>query len=264
MTFWRSSRDSSARHRYPLFDADVGVTPHRSLTVDVLHAWHLGVIKGFCCYVAWFILESSLLAGGACGTAEERFAVSVQSLKHQLFAFYLRRHESHPEENLTRACDLTANMFGESSARVLKLKGAECCFVLLFLSDFLRRAMRRLPAEARRYKEAADAIIGLMFVWKRAGTRLTDGEIADCWTHFNRFLTLTAHLDELQLPKRHVVSHMLERLHDFGNPMAYANWYDEHLNKLLKKACQAVSQQTFEAGLIQRMRFLLEDELDRV
>ena len=74
--------------------------------------------------------------------------------------------------------------------------------------------------------------------------------------------TLTSHLDELQLPKRHVVSHMLERLHDFGNPMAYANWLDEHLNKLLKKACQAVSQQTFEMGLVQRMRFVLDEELD--
>ena len=121
-----------------------------------------------------------------------------------------------------------------------------------------------MPAEARRYQEAADAIIGLMFVFKRVGARLTASEIEACWKHFNRFLTLTSHLDELQLPKRHVVSHMLERLHDFGNPMAYANWLDEHLNKLLKKACQAVSQQTFEEGLVQRMRFLLDEELDHI
>ena len=138
VTFWRSSRDSIARHRNPIFDAEIGVTPHRCLTIDILHAWHLGIIKGFCCFVAWFILESGLLAGGG-GTSEEQFVVSVQALKQQLLAFYRRRRGTHPEENLTHVCDLTPSMFGESSARTLKLKGAECCFFSLFFA--------RLPGE---------------------------------------------------------------------------------------------------------------------
>ena len=58
-------------------------------------------------------------------------------------------------------------------------------------------------------------------------------------------------------PKRHVLSHVLQRLQDHGNPTLAANWFDEALIKVLKATCRQVSQATFEVGLLARMRRLL-------
>ena len=39
VTFWRSSLETLTRHRNPIFDQEIGITPQRSLTADVLHAF---------------------------------------------------------------------------------------------------------------------------------------------------------------------------------------------------------------------------------
>jgi hypothetical protein len=41
VTFWRRSAEVMSRHRNPIFDASIGITPHRSLTVDTLHGFIL-------------------------------------------------------------------------------------------------------------------------------------------------------------------------------------------------------------------------------
>ena len=57
---------------------------------------------------------------------------------------------------------------------------------------------------------------------------------------------------------------MIDNLTFFGNPEAYANWYDEHLNKILKATCRFASQFHFEGGVLDRMRHLLKIEFDRL
>ena len=63
--------------------------------------------------------------------------------------------------------------------------------------------------------------------------------------------------DQFEIPKRHVILHMLERLPDLGNTKAYANWLNETYNKHMKLACRTVSQFTFEASLYLRMREIM-------
>ena len=41
ITLWRRSAEVMSRHRNPIFDASIGITPHRSLTVDTLHGFIL-------------------------------------------------------------------------------------------------------------------------------------------------------------------------------------------------------------------------------
>ena len=42
-----------------------------------------------------------------------------------------------------------------------------------------------------------------------------------------------------------------------GNPNIYSNWIDEDLNKTLKACCKNVSQATFEASVLLKMREIL-------
>ena len=213
-------------------------------------------MKVFGCFVAWFLIEAEVLASAA-GTQEEQFLVAVQALKYHLSSFFKRWKGSHPSDKLTQPGDFTPKMLGDHSERKLKLKGAETWACLLFLHDFMSSIRSVLPAEGLRHIEAAGALIELVRTFQRAGPRLTPAEIASCWRSYYKFCSLTEHLPEMLIPKRHLIIHLLARLPEFGNPMIYSNWYDEHLNKLLKKACNAVSQQTFELALTQSMRHLL-------
>ncbi len=69
---------------------------------------------------------------------------------------------------------------------------------------------------------------------------------------------MTDKLIEQDIPKRHLMSHVLDRIPYMGNPRLYANWLDESLNKLLKAACRSVAQCTFEPFLLMRMAVLLQ------
>ena len=59
------------------------------------------------------------------------------------------------------------------------------------------------------------------------------------------------------IPKHHVLWHLLDRMSFQGNPNIYSNWIDEDLNKTLKACCKNVSQATFEASALLKMREIL-------
>ena len=67
-------------------------------------------------------------------------------------------------------------------------------------------------------------------------------------------LTHTQKDQRLQLPKRHLIVHLIQDIVKFGNPRLYACWLDESLNRDLKLSCRTVSQSTFETFLLLRMR----------
>ena len=45
VVFWRVVLESMTRHRNPIFDKSIGLTPTMFLTVDTLHAVYLGFMK---------------------------------------------------------------------------------------------------------------------------------------------------------------------------------------------------------------------------
>ena len=91
-------------------------------------------------------------------------------------------------------------------------------------------------------------------IWRQGATRLSAAEQAQSWACFQRFIASTEAEEECQIPKRHMLFHVLERMSDHGNPKGYANWMDETLNRALKLACRHVSQQNFERSLYRNMR----------
>ena len=209
----------------------------------------------------WFLLLSDVF--GSFGTHDEQISNTVHVLRLRMNQWFLKRKEKFPAENLTRPTDLTRKMIGDPSNRVLKLKGAECWSFLLFLRDTLVEAQAHLPTEAARLSKASDCLIKLVCISKESPCNMPVTAIEDCFSLYGEFDELTQHIEELLIPKRHLIFHMLERLEDFGNPEWYSNWYDEHLNKLLKNACRCVSQATFETSILQNMRYLLREEAKR-
>ena len=134
---------------------------------------------------------------------------------------------------------------------------------LLFMFDTFQGLSNTLPPDGQHLMEGAKCLIDMVGIFKSEPCRLSAVAQARCVALYQRFLEVTQRFNDMLIPKRHLVRHMLERVGDFGNPEYYSNWYDEHLNKLLKKACLAVSQYSFEASLLDSMRYLLEKEAQR-
>ena len=264
LVFWRCTLETVTRHRNPLLSLPhLGLVPHRVICIDLLHALYLGIMKSLGAYAMWLVLLSGVLAPNA-GTQDEQLTIGIMAIKAHLFKWHKTRHQQNPKEKLTRVSDITRKMLGDPGTRNLKVKGADCWAALLFLIDFLTALRRRLPADCQRVVEAMAAIRDMVVVFQTAGIQLTEAEINSANPHYKRYVYLTQHIEQLLQPKRHIMWHMLERLEDFGNPIAYSNWYDEHLNKLLNMACRTASQHNFEEGLQSRMRPLLAQEHDKL
>ena len=148
-------------------------------------------------------------------------------------------------------------MIGDSSNKACKNKGAESWGLLLLFVDTARLVVRRLGPGGAELVDAGQCLIGLIQIFQKHGTVIPQDDIDKCFAKYCRFMDLAAGIDELLIPKAHIMCHPLERLHDHGNPKCFANWRDEGLNKLLKACCRTVSQRTFEPSLLTRMRALL-------
>ena len=257
--FWRSSMQSITRHRNPVFQASLGVTPRRSLVVDTLHALFLGQMKSFVCLLLWTLLDSGIF--GNLGTHDEQLMTGILNLRGQLMAWYRERHQRNPSERLTRLSNLTMKMFGSSQDRKIKTKAAETWGMLIFLADVFERCIPRLPPNASQLLEAARCLIRLVEIWNENGVTLPEAAIDECFSSYHRFCDLTS-VDEYDLfqPKRHLIWHLLASIPDKGNPRFHANWYDEALNKILKRATRELSQTTFGQALLESMPLVLDRE----
>lgn len=163
--FWRSDAETLARHRNPMFDPEYGVTPARSLTVDVLHAFFLGVLNVWCKISIWKLILSGCY--GALGTGTENIRAAVLVLRDRVMRFYQSRHRAFPKENLTRVADLTVKMLGSNDDPKIKTKGAETWGFTLFLISELEVQRRMLEGEDRaRLIEAGELLVKIVRIWK--------------------------------------------------------------------------------------------------
>ena len=98
----------------------------------------------------------------------------------------------------------------------------------------------------------------MVSTWRAARPRLSVTELqraVDCWSTFCR---LTAEVEDMLIPKRHMMSHLVVSATWFGNPNLYSNFEDERLNKPVKASCRTVSRVTFEPLLLLRFKILLQ------
>ncbi len=261
VTFWRSREESITRHRNPLFASSaitgLGLS---SLTVDLLHALYLGVMNRYCAVVLWFLFSSEMF--GIVGTAEENLQTPVLIIKSQLMAFYKDFQRDNPSRVLTRVGDLTTKMVGTKHAPRCKTKGAETLGMALFLTGMLRTYAVRLGTAGKRLERAGSSLLRIVEIWDSSG-RVMD--TAARQSAFEQYQTHMACMEpeDAYTPKHHILFHLLYRSDKLGNPRYYASWQSEAKNKLLKLSCRAVSQATFEATVLFRMKHVLAKQLKR-
>ena len=58
-----------------------------------------------------------------------------------------------------------------------------------------------------------------------------------CFELYARHQALMRYYD-VMTPKHHLIVHLIDLSEFHGNPTLYATWFDESLNKVLKKACR--------------------------
>ena len=160
-------------------------------------------------------------------------------------------------------------MIGTRADPCLKTKGAETWSVLLYLVDCYSMYGENIKSDvaeftAAEYLAAARELVAMVELMNRGGFKLSRAELDKLLYHWKRFCTLTEHIQELEQPKRHAVSHMVVGAIHFGNPHHYACWFDEALNKILKECCRLRSQKTFEQSVLHAMPNLLKRKLTKV
>ena len=137
--FWRLTNETICLRRCPLFDRPsgmkIGITPRRSLAVEIMHTIFLGPMQNLCQHIMWKILMSGHW-GAFAPTEVERIRVACRMMRHELFRFYERHYQATHEE-LTRLSDLTVKMIGTYHDQKLKLKAAETWGFLHFMIDSL-------------------------------------------------------------------------------------------------------------------------------
>ena len=164
IVFWRLSEESLTRHRNPLFDRTIGITPKRTLTVDVLHAFFLGILLVWSRIAIWHLITSG--AYGDLGTQAENIEIAVIVLRAALLNWYPKYEHAHPGEILTRISDLTSSMLGEITKQKLKTKGAETWGVALFLIDELELRSAVVGTDGANLLMAGRSLEKIVRIWK--------------------------------------------------------------------------------------------------
>jgi hypothetical protein len=258
VVFWRRSHEIMTRHRNPLVDATIGITPKRCLCVDTLHAFYLGFLKALLQYVMWYLLLS--FPYGQIGTLGEALGNNMSAMSHELLVFYKAYDKAHPTRKLTRVGCIDRHLVGTNADRTMTSKGAETYGLMHFVVHLLVIHLDRLSPEAKLLLDACRACLRMVAIWQESSFRVTAQAYQECFDCLNRAYAKTDQIDDLNTPQKHLCVHLVHDMYYFGNPQFYSNFYDENLNKLLKSFCRLVSQCSFESFLLLRMRDGLKAE----
>ena len=253
VVFWRVSNESLTRHRNPIFDEELGVSPGLLLAVDSLHCLYLGVMLALCRRLVWCFLLSGIFC--RLGSIEEKVNVGCKVICSSLQVFYTRYDKANPTKPLTRIHNFSKKHVGNNEDRALKTKGAQTWVFLLWCQEVLK-ANPGLPDWAN-LSEATSSLVSLVELWRGAGKNLSEVEYRTSVDFWTVFLGVTNGWDDLKLPKRHLTTHLVVSSSFFGNPVRFANWQDESLNRVFRATCRLTSQKTFESSVMPRMWYLL-------
>ena len=253
--FWRVSSETLARHRNPLLCEALHSSPSMCMTVDSMHALNLGVMLVYARVLVWRLIREG--AWAQTPNFEEQVAISITAMAAGYKLWYARRRAAHPGENLIRV-PINKKLLGDPDVGPLRTKAAATWTFMLFLLDVGEERVSLLSAELVSFLQAGRSLEAMVALFKEAPPQLSALQIQQAWDYWKGFLTKSGDVEDLLIPKCHLLFHLLERLDWFGNPRMYSNWQDESLNRILKTACQGISQKTFEFSLLLRMVDLLQ------
>jgi hypothetical protein len=139
--FWRTTSETLAKHRNPLFNEKLGINPYRTLAIDPLHDIHLGVLLRFVTHVFWCLLLADVFKTRS-GNKEERLKLGVSCLRGKLMTHYARRRAELKAQGkkytTTELSQLTVKMLGTEMDPKLRAKAAQTVGLLPFVVELLK------------------------------------------------------------------------------------------------------------------------------
>ena len=243
--FWRPAMQSLCHRRCPLLDASLGITPVRTIALDLLHTLYLGPMLTYCRLVLWKFLRSSIWATGP-EAGSEKLQVTFLNIRSELRHFYEEFQKANASQQLSRVSNLTWKMLGSSERPKLKTRAAETYGLLLFAVHLLDKFKSHFPQDAKPLSEAGVLLLRYVTVVRSSPIRLplaTRQELVDIWC---RCMTLARLYPGLNIPKTHLMLHLNDRIARQGNSSPQTTWLDESLNKTLKSILRLCHQSTFE------------------
>ena len=255
--FWRSANEDQTRHRNPIFDRSIGITPRRSLAVGLLHAFYLGVLHTWCRTSIWKLIESG--AYGHVGTQPELITIASMVIRSNLMNFHRSYQTDHPSSNLTRVADFTPSMIGTRADQKLKTKAAEThAFALFLISEIGIRGRCLGDEDQLKLGQAGSHLMSMIEIWKTSSWRMDREQSQRVLDHYKIHVQLMRSYDCFA-PKHHIMIHPLLDSPIKGNPRIYQEFLDESLNKTLRATCRHAHQMCFDQSVLLRMHELLND-----
>eukprot|EP00969_Alexandrium_andersonii_P247372 10931478-Alexandrium_andersonii.AAC.1 len=215
----------------------------------MLHTFFLGPVLVWCRSAMWALLSSGVWGGGV-GDSTEQLAVSLAALKNELARFYDQQQRAGVV--LTRVNDLTPKMVGSFSAPKMKLKAMEAYGMCAFLVSVLPRYQRFVASMFGVLHESGTILLNFYATLKASPARVsvaTQQQLLDAW---KRYVRITEPLF-INIPKVHLMFHLVLRMEYQGNPLSYHTFTDEGMNKVLKKVLRNCHQATFETTSLAKM-----------
>ena len=247
VTFWKRTRETFTRRRNPLFDPRLGISVWRSVTIDLMHTLHLGVMSTFCKFAIMKIITDHIVC--RMPTIEETLSNSVIVLAQHWKLWKTNFKRQNPGIKMS-GFRFDAKIIGAAGTPKMNLKAAQTWYFLLWLIKYLSEVSHRMD-QGDKVLAAARAMQTLVNTIRDSPMRMPRRAIQQCWDQWLMFLNNTQ--DHLEVPKIHLAMHLLNRMSWFGCPTAYANWADESANLTFKKCCRGISQTTFEAVVLLEM-----------
>ena len=160
LTFWRPGGIEKTKHRNPLFDRSLGITP-MILLVDLLHNLLLGCMQHFATDLLWVMMINGVWAKKT-ARQEDWIENNVRVMRGDLALWQDRLERSRPHWQSTRIQDIYPEMVGTPAKRFLKLKVVETKYLFYFLAQKINGgAVKDLVHQGGAWAAAADALRAL-------------------------------------------------------------------------------------------------------
>ena len=250
-TFWRVSRETLVHHRCPFWSPAIGLLPMLTIGIDLLHCFYLGPLQQWGKAAVWHLIDSNLWSGPE-PTQEMRQLTSLSALQQELLHFYTQYDRAHKGHPLTRAPTLKPATIWIGANRRLKLKAMETWGFALFLLDILMRRQGYLGEKGRSLLRAGSLMRQLLMHLKSCPANLSVIQAQHGLDLWKQTMIMSAEL-EFEMPKSHMMFHMLVRAQFLGNPLRYQTFLDESLNKTMKRVLRLCHQANFERSALLKL-----------
>eukprot|EP00959_Pyramimonas_sp_CCMP1952_P056975 1189488-Pyramimonas_sp.AAC.1 len=209
--FWREAygennrRLTSVIRRNPLFSSTLGITP-QNMMIDLLHAFHLGVVQQYVAHVVWACLTENIFEAASFELRVRRVMNDIQGWCDRAGIPLSRRINN-----------LTPKMLGTDTDKTIKTKAAETGALLRWAIDLCQRKTNHLPSGHVLY-EAGSALANFIGILKAAPRVVGKESCRELVQLAVRHINLAEAAEIHVIPKHHTFVHLAVRIRFWDNP----------------------------------------------